>query len=57
MMADPVVVYQLSLRIGASYDATCGSLNACVGVELSRERTLDALLEVQPKADQEEDSR
>jgi predicted secreted protein len=49
MMADPVVVYQLSLRIGASYDATCRSLMRR-GVGVIKRRTLDALLEVQPKA-------
>jgi Zn-dependent peptidase ImmA (M78 family) len=49
MMADPAVVYQLSLRIGASYEATCRSLMRR-GVQVIDRRTLDALLEVEPKA-------
>jgi len=49
MMTDPVVVYQLSLRIGASYEATCRSLMRR-GVAVIKRRTLDALLEVQPRA-------
>jgi Zn-dependent peptidase ImmA (M78 family)/predicted secreted protein len=49
MMADPAVVYQLSLRIGASYEATCRSLMR-PGVQVINRRTVDALLESQPRA-------
>jgi predicted secreted protein len=49
MMADPAVVYQLSLRIGASYEATCRSLMRR-GVEVIGRGTVDALLDVQPRA-------
>ncbi|PYS67634.1 MAG: hypothetical protein DMF73_18840 [Acidobacteria bacterium] len=49
MMADPMVAYQLSLRVGASYEATCRSLMR-KGVEVIKRRTLDSLLEVQPRA-------
>lgn len=47
-MADPITVYQLSLRIGASYEATCRSLMRR-GVEVIGRNTLDSLLNVQPK--------
>ncbi len=50
MMSDPMTVYQLSLRAGASYEATCRSLMR-PGVSVIRARsTLDALLKVQPRA-------
>ena len=49
MMADPMVVYQLALRLGASYEATCRSLMRR-GVEVIKRRTVDALLELQPRA-------
>ncbi|MAM93244.1 MAG: hypothetical protein CMI61_01165 [Parvibaculum sp.] len=47
-MADPITTYQLSLRVGASYEATCRSLMRH-GVEAIDRRTLDNLLRVQPK--------
>ena len=56
MMADPVVVYQLSLRIGASYEATCRSLMRR-GVGVIKRRTLDAFWQVQPRAIKKSDSR
>jgi len=49
MMANPVIVYQLSLRTGASYEATCRSLMRH-GVEVIKRRTLDTLLQVEPRA-------
>jgi predicted secreted protein len=49
MMADPMVAYQLSLRVGASYEATCRSLMR-KGVEVITRRTLDNLLEVPRRA-------
>lgn len=48
-MADPSTVYQLALRIGASYEATCRSLMR-PGVQVIKRRTLDDLLGVQPRA-------
>jgi len=47
-MSDPATVYQLSLRIGASYEATCRSLMR-PGVGVIRRNNLDSLLGVQPK--------
>jgi hypothetical protein len=49
MVADPAVVYQLSLRVGASYEATCRSLMR-PGVSVIQRQTVDALLDVQPRA-------
>jgi Zn-dependent peptidase ImmA (M78 family) len=49
MMSNPVVAYQLSLRIGASYEATCRSLMR-KGVEVIKRQTLSNLLEFQPRA-------
>jgi predicted secreted protein len=49
MMADPLVVYQLALRLGASYEATGRSLMR-PGVKVINRRTVDALLEIQPRA-------
>ena len=49
MMTDPMTVYQLSLRIGASYEATCRSLMR-PGVAVIRRNTVDALLRIQPRA-------
>ena len=49
MMTDPMTVYQLSLRIGASYEATCWSLMR-PGVEVIGRRAVNNLLRVQPKA-------
>ena len=48
MMADPIIVYQLSLRIGASYDATCRCL-ARPGVEIIDRNTMNNNLNVKPK--------
>lgn len=48
MMTDPMTVYQLSLRIGASYEATCRSLMR-PGVTVIRRSTVDNLLRVQPR--------
>jgi hypothetical protein len=48
MMTDPVIVYQLSLRVGASYEATCRSLMR-PGVSVINRRTLDNLLAVKPR--------
>jgi len=48
MMADPLIVYQLSLRVGASYEATCRSL-ARPGVEVINRNTLASLLRMKPK--------
>ncbi len=47
-MADPMIVYQLSLRIGASYEATCRSLMR-PGVRVIDRPTLDGLLRVEPR--------
>lgn len=48
MMSDPMIVYQLSLRAGASYEATCRSLMR-PGVRVIKWSTVDALLGVQPR--------
>ena len=48
MLADPKVVYQLSLRVGASYEATCRALMR-PGVEAIGKSVVDKLLAVQPK--------
>jgi Zn-dependent peptidase ImmA (M78 family)/predicted secreted protein len=48
MMADPLIVYQLSLRVGASYDATCRSL-VRPGIEVINRATLNKILKVKPK--------
>ncbi len=46
-LADPVVVYQLSLRMGSSYTATCYAIEQAKGIDAwTRER----LLKVKPKA-------
>jgi Zn-dependent peptidase ImmA (M78 family) len=45
-MREPSLVYQMSLRVGASYDATCRTLNR---YEIIERNTLDELLQVQPK--------
>ena len=49
MLADPEVVYQLSLRVGASYEATCRALMR-PGVEAIDRSAVDKLLAVQPRA-------
>ena len=46
-LTDPVVVYQLALRMGSSYAATCYALAECRGIDRS---TCDRLLMVKPKA-------
>ena len=47
MLTDPVIVYQLALRMGSSYAATCYALNECKGIDrLTREK----LLKMKPKA-------
>ena len=47
MLTDPVIVYQLALRMGSSYAATCYVLNECKGIDrLTREK----LLKMKPKA-------
>jgi Zn-dependent peptidase ImmA (M78 family) len=46
-LTDPVVVYQLALRMGSSYSATCYALAENKAVD---ERTREALLNVKPKA-------
>ncbi len=43
---DPVTVYQLSLRMGSSYSATCYALAECSGITTA---TRDKLLLVKPK--------
>lgn len=48
-MVDPANVYQLSLRVGASYDATSRSLQR-PGVAVTDRATTRDLLAVQPKA-------
>ncbi len=48
MMVDPVTVYQLSLRVGASYEATCRSLMR-PGVGVIRRGAVAALLRVKPR--------
>ena len=47
-MNDPVTVYQLSLRIGASYEATCRSLIR-PNVGAGNSNLVDKLLKVKPK--------
>lgn len=49
MLTDPRVVYQLSLRVGASYEATCRALMR-PGVEAIERNAVNKLLAVQPKA-------
>ena len=48
LMTDPLIVYQLSLRIGASYEATCRSLMR-PGVAVIEHKTFKKLLSVRPK--------
>jgi hypothetical protein len=43
---DPVTAYQLALRMGSSYSATCYALAECGGIDRS---TRDKLLDVKPK--------
>lgn len=44
---DPVTAYQLALRMGSSYSATCYALAECNGIDRT---TRDKLLQVKPKA-------
>ena len=46
-LADPVVVYQLSLRMGSSFVATCYALTECHGIDRA---TCDKLLKVKKKS-------
>lgn len=46
-VTDPVVVYQLALRMGSSYSATCYALVDCKGIDRS---TCERLLKIKPKA-------
>lgn len=46
-LVDPVVVYQLSLRMGSSYSATCYALEESKGID---RQTREKLLKVKPKA-------
>jgi Zn-dependent peptidase ImmA (M78 family) len=46
-LTDPVVVYQLSLRMGSSYSATCYALEESKGIDRP---TREKLLKVKPKA-------
>jgi Zn-dependent peptidase ImmA (M78 family) len=46
-LTDPGVVYQLALRMGSSYSATCYALADCKGIDRP---TCDRLLKVKPKA-------
>lgn len=48
-MSDPRAVYQLSLRLGASYEATCWSLMR-PGIEVLNEDEVRGLLKVTPRA-------
>ena len=45
-LTDPIVVYQLALRMGSSYSATCYALAECNGIDRP---TRDKLLKVKPK--------
>jgi Zn-dependent peptidase ImmA (M78 family) len=46
-LTDPVVVYQLALRMGSSYSATCYALAESKGIDRA---TCEKLLRVKPKA-------
>ena len=45
-LTDPIVVYQLALRMGSSYSATCYALADCKGID---KPTCEHLLKVKPK--------
>jgi len=45
-LTDPVVVYQLALRMGSSYSATCYALAECQGID---QPACEKLLKVKPK--------
>jgi len=46
-LTDPIVVYQLALRMGSSYSATCYALAESKGID---KPTCETLLKVKPKA-------
>ena len=46
-LTDPVVAYQLALRMGSSYSATCYALAECKGIDRP---ACERLLKVKPKA-------
>ncbi len=46
-LTDPVVVYQLSLRMGSSFTATCYALTECKGINRA---ACEKLLKVKPKS-------
>jgi predicted secreted protein len=46
-LTDPIVIYQLALRMGSGYSATCYALGECKGIDTS---TCERLLKVKPKA-------
>lgn len=46
-LTDPAVVYQLALRMGSSYSATCYALVDCKGIDRP---TCERLLKIKPKA-------
>jgi Zn-dependent peptidase ImmA (M78 family) len=46
-LTDPVIVYQLALRMGSSYAATCYALSECKGIDRP---TCENLLKVKPKS-------
>jgi Zn-dependent peptidase ImmA (M78 family) len=46
-LTDPVIVYQLALRMGSSYSATCYALTECKGIDRP---TCAKLLKVKPKS-------
>jgi Zn-dependent peptidase ImmA (M78 family) len=46
-LTDPLIVYQLALRMGSSYSATCYALQECKGIDRA---TCEKLLGVKPKA-------
>jgi Zn-dependent peptidase ImmA (M78 family) len=46
-LTDPIVVYQLALRMGSSYSATCYALTECNGIDGP---ACEKLLRIKPKA-------
>lgn len=46
-LTDPIVVYQLALRMGSSYSATCYALADCKAIDRP---TCEKLLKIKPKA-------
>jgi Zn-dependent peptidase ImmA (M78 family) len=45
-LTDPIIVYQLALRMGSSYSATCYALADCKGIDRA---SCERLLKVKPK--------